>query len=87
MTWEIAHLTNKQKRNGLTNGQKDIKFYNAPAFIPNRYKIIKASIYPHNEGQRPIKRYKQPEQRDATYMQHMHYNSLAKYQFLRTVKL
>ena len=56
MTWEIAHLTDKQKRNGLTNKQKDIKFYNTPAFIPNKYKIIKASIYPHNLGQRPIKK-------------------------------
>ena len=78
MTQVAAHLTDKQKCNRQINGQKNIKSYNTPTFIPNGYKIIKVNIYPHNEGQRPIKRHKEPEQRYATLVQHIHYNSLAK---------
>ena len=87
MTRVAAHLTDKQKRNIQINGQKNIKSYNTPTFIPNGYKIVKVNIYTHNEGQRPIKRHKEPEQRYATLVQHIHYNSLAKQQFLCTVKL
>lgn len=49
MTRVVVHLTDKQKRNRQTNEQKNIKSYNAPAFIPNRYKIIMVNIYPQNE--------------------------------------
>ena len=60
MTQVISLLISKQKRNERTN-RLDIKSYNAPAFIANRYMTIKVNIYPHNEGQRPIKRHKEPK--------------------------
>ena len=50
MTRVATHLTDKQKRNRQINGQKNIKSYNTPTFIPNGYKTIKVNIYPHNEG-------------------------------------
>ena len=87
MTWVTSHLTDKQKRNGRYNKQKDIKSYNIPTFIANRSKTIMVSNYTHNEGQRLIKGNKEPEQRYATLMQLMHCNSLTKQQFLQTVKL
>ena len=59
MTQETAHMTEKQKRNGGTNGKKDIKSYNAPAFIANGSKTIKVSNYTHNKGQRPTKEHKE----------------------------
>ena len=78
MTRVTAHLIDKQKRNRWTNGQKNIKSYNTLAFIPNKNKTIKVNIYLHNEGQRPKKRHKEPKQRYATLVQHMHYNSPTK---------
>ena len=62
MTWVMACLTDKQKHNGWTNGQKIIEVYNFQAFIANRSKTIKDNNCTRNEGQRPIKRHKEPEQ-------------------------